>query len=111
MNKEINIKSLETLEVEDMEKVLDHNVTLHHPNGVLEAKITNVKKGKKREGVPGRDQPFSIIFECDEHAEPQQALVMIRHEEFVMENVLVTPVLKSEEDQEKPKIYFQAVFG
>jgi len=111
MELKTEVKNLGDLVVEDMEKIVSHNVTLHHPNGVLESVIKSVQRLNKTEGAPGRDKPFSIIFQCDDHVMPVQASVRIEHADFGLENVLITPVLKGEEDQDKPHIYFEAIFG
>lgn len=111
MENKTEAKDLASLTVKDIEAIVDHPVKLQHPNGLFEAKVARVSKLRKYEGAPGREQPFSIIFECEGHVAPVQASVNIHHEKFGLENVLVTPILKAAEDKDKNTVYFEAIFG
>ena len=105
------LKDLSAINFNEIESIVNHEVTIHHPQGVIDAVVKGIRPLKKMEGAPGREQPFAIIFECGDHVTPQQASVMIRHEKFEMQNVFITPTMKSEEDKDKKNIYFEAVFG
>lgn len=110
MSKSPQIVDLASLTLDHFGTIKDEEVMLQHPNGKLKAVVKQVTALKKSKGCPGREQPFSIIFQCDDHFPPIQAVVQIEHPTFCLERVLVTPTLKPMEEIDSPHIYFEAVF-
>ncbi|VFQ46102.1 DUF6916 family protein [Desulfoluna butyratoxydans] len=106
MNSSKTVKELAELAHTDFAEGVE--VSIHHPNGLIQGVLKEINPLRCSEESPGRKQPFSLLFQCDKASPAYQATVQLNLGEFCLEHVMITPV-QGEEDS--PYMFYEAVFN
>ena len=109
----MNKISLESFKFEDIKQYEKQKLTVHHPNGKFDATIKEVRQLKENKNNPGRDHPFSIIFQCENGIEIGQSVVGIANDSVALENIMITPIIGLSENESSGDNfqYFESTFS
>lgn len=87
---------LEKLSVDNFEDLTGQAFRLRHDHlPDTEARLVQVQPLSDQPGPAGRT-PFSLLFACDDHAEPAQSMFSLEHESLGGVDVFLVPVGRDE---------------